>query len=156
VAEVTERDERWEPFEIREDQSLPFGEREEAVVKHAARIWVGLVLVAVVTTILLIAPVGATDTTIKVGDDYYKPKKVTVVVGDKVTWKWVGSAVHNVTVARGPKKFHSKDKSSGKYSKVVTEPGTYSIVCTLHSGMKMKLIVEPAPPPTTTTAPPAP
>jgi plastocyanin len=103
-------------------------------------------------------PAGAqSDPTAKVGDNYFKPKKLTVTAGDKVTWKWVGSALHDVVVKKGPQKFKSKKQADGKYSKVLLQPGTYRIVCTLHPGMEMKLTVEPAPSPTTvpTTAPPA-
>ena len=96
-------------------------------------------------------------TVVKVGDNYFKPKKLTVTAGDTITWKWVGSAIHDVVVKKGPQKFKSKKQADGKYSKVVLKPGAYRIVCTLHPGMEMKLTVKPAPPPTTvpTTAPPA-
>jgi plastocyanin len=101
---------------------------------------------------------GADTTTISVDDNFFKPKKVTVEVGDKVTWKWDGFVAHNVVVEKGPQKFKSKIQSEGKYSKVIKKPGVYRIVCTLHAGMKMKLTAVPAPPPTTappTSAPPA-
>jgi plastocyanin len=125
-------------------------------VRAWVRVWVGVALVAALSMVFALSPVGATDTTIKVGDNFFKPKKVTVVVGDKVTWKWTGSAVHDVTVTKGPAKFHSKKKSSGKYAKVIAAPGTYKIVCTLHVGMTMKLVATPPLPTTTTTAPLAP
>jgi plastocyanin len=92
---------------------------------------------------------------IKVGDNYFKPKKITVTVGDTVTFKWIGTAVHDVKVKKGPEKFGSKKQASGKFSRVVLQPGDYKIVCTLHPGMVMKLTAL-APPPVTTTAPPAP
>ena len=126
-------------------------------MRTAIRVWVAFVLVGALAMVFALAPVGATDTSIEVGDNFFKPKKVTVVVGDKVIWKFTGSAVHDVTVTKGPVKFHSKKQSSGKYSKVVTAPGNYKIVCTLHVGMRMKLVATPAPPPTAPpTAPPAP
>jgi plastocyanin len=158
VAEVTEGELTHSPFVIDDGQSLPSeGARGGPTVRTATRIWVATMLGAVLAAALAIAPVGATDSTIKVGDNFFKPKKVTVVAGDKVTWKWTGSAVHDVTATKGPKKFHSKQQSSGKYSKVLALPGTYKIVCTLHAGMKMTLVVETPPPPTTApTAPPPP
>ena len=76
---------------------------------------------------------------VTVNDNYFKAKKVTVVIGTKVTWKWKGFSAHNVTVVKGPQKFESKTQSSGTFSRVTTKPGTYKIVCTLHPGMEMSL-----------------
>ncbi|MEX0665733.1 MAG: plastocyanin/azurin family copper-binding protein [Acidimicrobiia bacterium] len=102
-------------------------------------------------------PAGAVKK-VKVGDNYFKPKKVTVLVGDTVKWKWVGTAIHDVVSGKeNPEKFKSKKFASGKFKHVMVLPGAYKIVCTLHPGMDMKLTVTPAPPaPTTTLAPPAP
>lgn len=92
---------------------------------------------------------------IKVGDNYFKPKHVTVIVGGTVTFKWIGTAIHDVKVKKGPQKFASKKQASGKFSKVLLEPGKYRIVCTLHPGMEMQLTVTPPPLVTTTTPPTA-
>jgi plastocyanin len=93
------------------------------------------------------------DTTISVDDNFFEPKRVTVEVGDKVTWKWDGFVAHNVVVKKGPQKFKSKIQSEGKFSRTIKDPGRYRIVCTLHPGMTMRLrAVEPPP---ATTAPPA-
>ena len=104
-------------------------------------------------------PGGAQATTVrvKIGDNYFKPTKLTVTAGDKVTWKWTGSAVHDVKVKKGPKKFQSPKKVDGSYSKVLTAPGKYQIYCTLHPNMTMKITVQPAAVTTSspTTAPPA-
>lgn len=121
----------------------------------------GLLMLAL--GMLATLPSGAQDTVttpgavkkVKVGDNYFKPKKVTVFVGDTVKWKWIGTAIHDVKVTKGPEKFKSKKQSGGKFKHVMVDPGSYTIVCTLHPGMEMKLTVTPAPP-TTTTAPPAP
>ncbi len=113
--------------------------------------------VAALAGLVLLAPgAGADDTTISVDDNFFKPKKVKVEVGDKVTWKWDGLVAHNVVVEKGPQKFKSKIQTQGKFSKVIKEPGKYRIVCTLHPGMTMTLrAVEPPPDTTATTAPPA-
>ena len=112
---------------------------------------------------LAIAPVAAQDTTttspktvikVKVDDNVYKPKKLTVYVGDTVQWKWTGSANHDVVVKKGPQKFKSKLKAKGKFTRTLAEPGKYRIHCTIHPGMEMKLTVKNLP--TTTTAPPPP
>ena len=113
---------------------------------------------------LAIAPVAAQDTTatttaspktvvkVKIGDNYYKPKKLTVYVGDTVQWKWTGSANHDVVVKKGPDKFKSKLKAKGKFTRVISKPGKYRIHCTIHPGMEMKLTAKTLP--TATTAPP--
>ena len=116
----------------------------------------GLGLLAVAPSGAQVVPTG-TVKKIKIGDNYFKPKKATVIVGDTVKWKFTGTAIHDVVSdKKNPEKFKSKKQSSGKFKHVMGTPGDYKIVCTLHPGMEMKLTVNPAPPPTTTTAPPAP
>src|SRR5690242_16426821 len=82
---------------------------------------------------------------VKIGDDYFVRKgsspTITVRKGTTVTWRWTGKDLHNLAVTRGPAKFRSSYKTSGTFSKTVTRAGTYTIVCTVHSGMKMKLRV---------------
>ncbi|HEY8216010.1 MAG TPA: plastocyanin/azurin family copper-binding protein [Acidimicrobiia bacterium] len=109
-------------------------------------------VVGVLALASLAQPAGAATTKISVDDNFFKPKRVTVTVGDTVTWKWVGFVAHNVKVDKGPQKFKSKTKSDGKFSRVISKPGKYKIVCTLHPGMTMTLTaVEP----TATSAPPS-
>jgi plastocyanin len=82
---------------------------------------------------------------VEVDDNYFVKKtgshSVSVKRGDTVKWEWEGDNPHNVTVTSGPTKFKSKTQSSGTYSKKVTKKGTYKIVCTVHSGMRMTLRV---------------
>jgi plastocyanin len=83
---------------------------------------------------------------VEVDDNYFvhkgKPRTVTVKRGDKVEWEWEGMNPHNVTVARGPVKFHSRTKTSGKYVKRMRRRGTYKIICTIHAPkMRMTLKV---------------
>jgi plastocyanin len=83
--------------------------------------------------------------TVEVDDNYFVKRSgshsVSVKRGDTVRWTWEGSNPHNVTVRSGPTRFRSKTQSSGSYRKKVTRAGTYRIVCTLHSGMRMTLRV---------------
>jgi plastocyanin len=87
----------------------------------------------------------AASRSVKVGDDYFVRKgsvpTVTVRKGSTVTWRFRGSDLHNVAVTRGPVLFHSSYKDSGSFSKKMRRAGRYTIVCTIHSGMKMKLRV---------------
>ncbi len=86
-------------------------------------------------------PARAPTKTVNVGDDFFSPRPVSVKKGTTVKWKWVGDAPHNVKVVKGPRKFSSSTKRSGTYSKTMKTRGTYRIVCTIHSGMAMKLTV---------------
>ena len=114
------------------------------------------VTAVVALAILASAASAAAPHKISVDDNFFKPKKVTVDVGDRVTWKWDGYVAHNVTVEKGPQKFKSKTKADGTFSRVIKKAGVYRIVCTLHPGMTMRLTAVKAPPPTTgPTAPPS-
>jgi plastocyanin len=90
-------------------------------------------------------PSGAVADTIgvKVGDLFFKPKSITINEGDTVKWRWVGEAKHNVTVKRGPVKFKSEDKTSGRFKRKLDKAGTYRYVCTIHpDDMRGKIVVE--------------
>ena len=119
------------------------------MVKATSAALVGLLALA-----SLASGAGAATKTVSVDDNFFKPKRLTVTVGDKVTWKWDGFVAHNVVVETGPQKFKSKTKSDGKFSRVITKPGIYRIVCTLHPGMTMRLTATPPVEPTTTSTPP--
>jgi plastocyanin len=90
--------------------------------------------------------------TIKLGDNFFSPSKVTVAAGTVVTFQWTGSSTHNVSVVKGPQKFTSPNQSDGTYVRTLTKPGTYKIVCTFHPGMNLTLKVKKPPPPPTTTS----
>ena len=82
---------------------------------------------------------------VTVTDSLFINDKLTVKKGTKVTWKWENAFQdHNVTVKSGPVKFHSTTKKSGSFSKLLTKPGVYKIVCTIHAdiGMKMTITVK--------------
>lgn len=114
-------------------------------------------LVAIAAVALVGLPVTAhtTGPTVKVGDNYFKPKSLKITVGERLTFKWVGSARHDVKVKKGPQKFDTKLKSSGKFSRIIKKPGKYVIYCTIHPGMEMKLKATNPPATTTTLTPPS-
>ena len=104
-----------------------------------------LLLIALVLALVAAAPATAKTRNVKVGDNYFvrpgSPKPtVKVRKGTVVRWNWTGSHSHNV-VASGPSSFQSALKRSGHFSKTVKKRGTYTIICQIHSGMKMKLKV---------------
>src|SRR5215210_3900525 len=103
------------------------------------------VLVTALSAVFATQALAATRS-VKVADDYFVRKgsvpTVTVKKGTKVTWRFAGKEMHNVSVTKGPAKFRSSFKTSGTYSKTVRSTGTYTIVCTIHQpDMKMKLRV---------------
>jgi plastocyanin len=81
---------------------------------------------------LAAAPADAA--TVRVGDNWFSPKTLTVVQHSTVTWRFVGKRVHNVSVSSGPVRFKSPPRSSGKYRRHMMRRGTYRIVCTIHKG----------------------
>ncbi len=76
---------------------------------------------------------------VAVKDNYFKPKKVKLAVGDKIKFTWKGFAIHDVKVEKGPQKFESKQQSSGTFTRTIKKPGKYRIICTIHPGMEMSL-----------------
>jgi plastocyanin len=87
--------------------------------------------------------------TVEVADNFYRPKKLTVNLKSRITWKWTEEAadVHDVKLTSAPKgfkKFQTEPGSAGfTYSKTLTKPGTYKFICTFHEedDMRMTIIV---------------
>ena len=108
-----------------------------------------LIVPALVAGLLVpaVTPAFAATKKVAVGDNFFVRDggvpSVTVSKGTKVTWKWTGKSLHNVTVTKGPAKFRSGSKTSGRFSKKISRAGTYTIVCTVHgaSDQSMKLVV---------------
>ena len=53
-------------------------------------------LTALVIAVSAVSALASSGKTVKVGDNYFGPKTLTVGKGTKVTWKWVGVLRHNV------------------------------------------------------------
>ena len=71
-------------------------------------------------------------------DNRFDPVAVEVPAGTTVTWRFEdGSVPHNV---KGDG-FESRTQSSGSYRHRFDAPGTYAYRCTLHSGMKGRVVV---------------
>jgi plastocyanin len=70
--------------------------------------------------------------TVDTGDNFFKPKKVTVTVGSTITWENTGRNVHNVVPNKG-KKFGTSSLRPGKtYKFTFKKPGTYKYYCSFH------------------------
>ena len=108
-------------------------------------------VVAGAALLVSVAPAQAAPRkTVKIGDNYFLPKTLSIKRGTTVTWKWPGfetaGDVHDVKLKSGPKhvkKFHSQPAASDySFKRKLTVAGKYSIVCTLHEGMRMTIRVK--------------
>jgi plastocyanin len=79
--------------------------------------------------------------TVKIKDNFYSVKKLTVGKGTRVTWKWAAFLRHNVVVRSGPSKFKSRTQVRGSFTHTFSKAGTYHLYCTLHPYMKMTVVV---------------
>jgi plastocyanin len=74
--------------------------------------------------------------TVRVGDYFLTPKKLTVPPNSTIAWKWNDGDSHNVTLRKRPKgvkAFHSAIASSDyTYRHKLVKKGTYVVICTLH------------------------
>ena len=84
---------------------------------------------------------GATTKTVRVKDDFFSPKKLTIKKGTKVVWTWKGKHRHNVSEANG--KWGSGTKRKGTFSHTFKSKGTFLVFCTIHApDMQMKVHVK--------------
>lgn len=73
---------------------------------------------------------GAAKNAVRIGDDFFRPPKLTVRRGAVVTWTWTGMNPHNVTFRSLHK--HSRTQTSGSFRLRFTKKGTYHYLCTIH------------------------
>jgi plastocyanin len=84
--------------------------------------------------------------TIRLKDNFFAPSKKTVVKGTTMRFKWTGINAHNVVKASGPGgRFASRTtwRRGVNFARKFRKAGTYRLICTLHSGMELKLKVVP-------------
>jgi plastocyanin len=96
---------------------------------------------------MLVAPgaAGRATKTVDVGDDFFDPGKVTIKKKDRIAFNWIGENEHNVAKSDGPGKFWESDELSGSgvlFKRKFTKPGKYTLICTLHAGMDMRVKVK--------------
>ncbi len=82
-------------------------------------------------------PANGAGATVRVADNVFKPKTVTITRGAAVTWRFVGDKRHNV-VGKG---FRSATMDSGTYKRRFGRSGTFRYRCTLHDGMTGSVVV---------------
>ncbi len=76
-------------------------------------------------------------TTVEVRDNSFAPNSIEIAPDTTVTWTWVGKNDHNV-YGDG---LESPVQTEGSYVYTFEESGTYDYECTLHPGMKGRVIV---------------
>jgi plastocyanin len=84
--------------------------------------------------------------TVRLKDNFFAPSTKSVVRGTTVRFKWTGINAHNVVKASGPGgRFASRTtwRRGVNFAKKFRKTGTYRLICTLHSGMELKLKVVP-------------
>jgi hypothetical protein len=82
---------------------------------------------------------------LSVGDNFFRPQRITARVGETITWSFDGQLPHSVTVANGPRGFSSVylGRTSGTYSATPQVPGTYRLTCLVHPmSMAQTLVVK--------------
>ena len=94
-----------------------------------------IALVAVTAVGATAVPALAATKRIRVDDNVFSPKSLTVKKGTKLNFRWVGDAPHNVKGAG----INIGIRTSGRKTVRAKRSGT--LVCTIHPGMRMKLRV---------------
>ena len=94
---------------------------------------------------------------VKIADFEYTPAKLSIALGDDVTWRWTGSDLnHSVTSKEGSAETfesHAGMKigavtaapAGGSFRHVFTREGTFAYFCRVHPGMTGEITVGPRP-----------
>jgi plastocyanin len=109
---------------------------------HSRRALALLALTASLLAFSSVVALASGSKTVKVEDNFFSAKKLTIGKGTRVTWKWDAVLRHNVAVRSGPSKFRSRTQVHGTFSHTFSKAGTYHLYCTLHPYMKMTIVVK--------------
>ncbi|MGH2686760.1 MAG: cupredoxin domain-containing protein, partial [Actinomycetota bacterium] len=76
---------------------------------------------------------------VRVRDNFFKPKRITINAGERVKWVNKGDETHTTTSKTGlwDKTIAPGEKAGKKFKK----KGTYKYLCTIHDGMRGKVVV---------------
>ena len=89
--------------------------------------------------------------TVRVMDNFFDPRSITVENGTRVTFVWKGENRHNVRftkVPAGARKKGARTRRDGDWSRRFHKPGLYRYICTLFDGMRGTITVKKPPPQT--------
>jgi plastocyanin len=106
-------------------------------------------LVAILSCLVVAAPAalggGAhAASTAKIGDNFFRPRTLTVSKGATVTWRWRGRRQHDVYFTSGPSSGRPRRcgvKRHGSCTRRFRKTGRYGYVCTIHGSMTAKVVV---------------
>src|SRR5262245_61932680 len=89
---------------------------------------------ALAAAVVAVVPAQARPSkTVKVGNDFFSPRKLSIKKGTRVTWKWVeGGVDHNVTPLSGTRGSKDSSRKGHKVSKIFRKKGTFKYICTIH------------------------
>ncbi|MDQ2895714.1 MAG: plastocyanin/azurin family copper-binding protein [Actinomycetota bacterium] len=99
-----------------------------------------LLIIALLAAFGSASALGASSS-VKVEDNFFSAKKLSVSRNTSVTWNWKGALYHNVKVRSGPAKFSSRTQLHGSFVHRFTTRGTYKLYCSLHPDMTMTVTV---------------
>jgi plastocyanin len=86
---------------------------------------------------------GAAPNEVVIDNFAYKPAKLVVKVGAKVTWVNRDDVPHTATSSTKPRAFDSGTlDTDGRFSHVFTAPGNYEYFCAVHPHMTGRVIVQ--------------
>lgn len=87
-------------------------------------------------------PTGPTSTNqVSLGDASFMPQNILVTPGTTVTWTWSVAVTHNVTF-NSSALTSSGNRSSGTFTQVFPNAGSFGYQCTLHAGMTGSVTVQ--------------
>jgi plastocyanin len=99
-------------------------------------------LIFIVLALAACPAASAAASRVKVGDDYYRVGTVHVRKGGSVTWHWAGHRRHDVYFMSGSHRpARCKSRRRGRCTRRFPRRGTYSYICTLHAGMRGRVVV---------------
>src|SRR5450432_4936743 len=90
---------------------------------------------------IVVAPVYAADTEVKIDNFTYNPQQITVKAGTTVTWINHDDIPHTVTSKTGAFRSKAMD-TDDKFSFTFATPGTFPYFCALHPHMTGSIVVE--------------
>ncbi len=105
------------------------------------------IAISIVAVAAVVPAAHAATKEVVLKDNFFKPERVEIKKGDKVTWRWKGSDVHNVALKKPNRKRISRAsefKTEGKFTHKFRRTGTWRVLCETHPrNMRMKVVVNP-------------
>jgi plastocyanin len=125
------------------------------VRRHLARIGGALLLALPTAGLLALAPPAvALNTRISISEFAWSEKQVSIDLGEKVTWDWIGpDLAHSVTgISPNDRQWDSdpatdapSHRPGDSFTLQFTQPGVYEFQCKLHASVRGEVIVSSTP-----------